>query len=662
MFDLVNPMLQGDLSNGPYPERQDIDQTSWDRRLAALYSRLLKPIELWGLNNQQFIDLVDSSGYEFESVSETNLQKEVELIGQQLRKKGMQMHLVARGFAIIRELSWRTLKKKHYRVQLLGGLVLLKGQIAEMQTGEGKSLTATLAAGLAAMAGIPVHIVTVNDYLAARDAEEMAPLYQALGLSVGVVQNGQALVEKRKAYRADITYCTNKELGFDYLRDRLLLSDWPSESRITVASALIGDQRYRNLLLRGLHFAIIDEADSVLIDEARTPLIISSQGQSMLDANLLKIALDVAANLQVDRDYDLSEKQRSVKLKGATLVQLKNLAKKSPELNKLGPLWVELVTQALTAIHLYQRDKHYLVKDDQVQIVDEYTGRLMPDRSWEQGLHQLIEAKEDCTITNPRETLARITYQRFFRRYLHLSGMTGTADEVADELSAVYRLKVTRIPTNKPSQKIAKKTLLMGNQKQKWQKVVAIVQNVTSEGRPVLVGTHSVEASEQLSDYLAEAGIAHQVLNARQDAEEAHLIAQAGIAKVVTVATNMAGRGTDIKLGEGVARAGGLHVILTEFHDSSRVDRQLYGRCGRQGDPGSFQAIVATDDELFRHYAPVWLLKLANYRVAGSEKIYFLLRSISQGRAERQNAEIRHQTMDHDRQIEKMLAFSGQQL
>jgi len=654
--------MQEDLSNGPYPEKKDVDQTSWDRRLAAFYSRMLRPLAGWSLNSEGFVEQVYILGAEFEKSTESELHKHISLLGKQLRKQGMQESLVARGFAIIRELSWRTLKKRHYNVQLVGGLVLLKGQIAEMQTGEGKSLTATLAASVAAMAGIPVHVVTVNDYLAARDAEEMAPLYRALGFSIGVVQNGQALEEKRKAYAADITYCTNKELGFDYLRDRLLLSNWPSEARIAVSNVLLGDLRHKNLLLRGLYFAIVDEADSVLIDEARTPLIISSQGQTTLDSGILQSALSVAANLCVDRDYELFEKRRNVKLKNLAILHLKEIANKSAEIKRLGPLWVELVSQALTAIHFYQRDKHYLVQDDQVQIIDEYTGRLMPDRSWEQGLHQLIEAKENCPITNPRETLARITYQRLFRRYLHLSGMTGTAEEIADELWAVYRLKVSRIPTNKPSQKIAKPTLLAVDQSQKWRKVIAAIRQEISKGRPVLVGTRSVEASESLGAYLNEANISHQILNARQDAEEARLVAQAGMAKTVTVATNMAGRGTDIKLGDGVAEAGGLHVILTEFHDSSRVDRQLYGRCGRQGDPGSFQAIVAMDDELFRLFAPVWLLKLAHRSAGRTEKLYFFLRRISQVRAEKQNAEIRYQTIDQDREIEKMLAFSGQQL
>jgi preprotein translocase subunit SecA len=295
-----------------------------------------------------------------------------------------------------------------------------------------------------------------------------------------------------------------------------------------------------------------------------------------------------------------------------------------------------------------------------VQIVDEYTGRLMPDRSWEQGLHQLIEVKEGCTMTNPRETLARITYQRFFRRYLHLSGMTGTATEVADELWSVYRLKVSRIPTHKPAQRHEFKPRLMKNQDQKWQSVVAAVQRESLENkRPVLIGTRSVEASERLSSYLTLAGVAHQVLNARQDAEEAQLIELAGQPNVVTVATNMAGRGTDIKLGEGVAGAGGLHVILTEFHDSSRIDRQLYGRCGRQGDPGSFQAIVAADDELFRFYATDWLHRLMAAEVVPASTSIHLFRKMSQLRAEKQHAKIRNQTLDLDHQIDRMLSFSG---
>jgi preprotein translocase subunit SecA len=648
-------------ADAPYAERADVNETSLDRRLSAAYAQGFQPLARLARSPGRFADRVDGHGAAYAGLDDAELAARVPRLSRELRRSGLSDEPLAETFALIRELSHRILGKRHYRVQVLGALALIRGQIAEMATGEGKTLTATLAVGAAALAGIPVHVVTVNDYLAERDGTEMAPLYRALGCSVGIIQNGQQPAEKRAAYGADITYCTNKELGFDYLRDRLALKDWPSASRLALVRALHGDDRSSGLLLRGLHFAIVDEADSILVDEARTPLIISAQGQGGLEAPALNQMLDIARRLRPGVDFDLAPTERAARLRRGAAARIEEQARSATALAGLAPVWVELVTQALAALHLYERDKHYIVKDGKVQIVDEYTGRVMPDRSWEHGLHQLIEAKEHCEVTAQRETLARITYQRFFRRYLHLAGMTGTGREMAGEFWAVYRLKVANIPTHRPCRRRAYPPRLYRSQERKWQAVVAAVRaEVETEGRPVLIGTRSVEASERLSEALAAAAIPHQVLNARQDADEARLVAQAGQAGVVTVATNMAGRGTDIKLEQAIAERGGLHVILTEFHDSARIDRQLYGRSGRQGDPGSYQAIVAVDDELFRLYAPAWLRRLALSEPAPAWLVR-LWRVASQSKAERHHARIREQTLNLDRQIDRMLAFAGRE-
>lgn len=648
-------------ADGPYPERADAEETGLDRRLASAHARWLMPLARLAGRPERFVDRVEAFGEAFSRLGDEALRAEVPALSRKLRRAGLAGEALAETFALIRELSARVLGKRHYPVQVLGALALIRGRIAEMETGEGKTLTATLAAGAAAMAGIPVHVVTVNDYLADRDGKEMGPLYQALGCSVGIIQNGQQPAEKRAAYAADITYCTNKELGFDYLRDRLLLKDWPSASRLAVARALQGNDGSSGLLLRGLHFAIVDEADSILVDEARTPLIISAQGDSGFDAAALGQVLEIAGRLRPEHDFDLAPKERTAHLKRGAAARVEEFARSASALTGLAPVWVELVTQALAALHLYERDKHYLVKDGKVQIVDEYTGRVMPDRSWEHGLHQLIEAKEGCEITAQRETLARITYQRFFRRYLHLAGMTGTGKEMAGELWAVYQLKVSRIPTHRPRQRRGYAPRLLANQEQKWRAVVEAVRaEVEGRGRPVLIGTRSVEASERLSEWLERAGLPHQVLNARQDAEEALLVARAGRAGVITVATNMAGRGTDIKLEEDVLARGGLHVILTEFHESARIDRQLYGRCGRQGDPGSYQAIVARDDELFRLYAPLWFRRMPVHDAAPAWWVR-LSGLAAQAKAERHHARIREQTLNFDRQVDRMLAFAGRE-
>ena len=561
--------------------------------------------------------------------------------------------------ALVREAAFRALRMRPYPPQLLAASLLLGGKLAEMQTGEGKTLSAGLAAAIAGCGGTPVHVVTVNDYLAERDSRTLAPLYEFLGLRVGAVLTPMGLPERRAAYGCDITYCTGKELVFDYLKDKVAVTVGRSGAHLTLDHWLDG-KKDAGTLLRGLHFAIVDEADSIFIDEARTPLILSLNAGASDNVALYEAAIGVARRLQRGAHFRVRLATRELELTehGRSVVAEMCLG--------LGAAWgvrvarEHHVAQALRALHLFQRDQHYVVKDDKVMIVDEQTGRVLPGRTWEHGLHQMIEVKEGQALSDQARTVARITYQRFFRRYLTLSGMTGTAREVRAELWSVYGLHTVVVPPHRPCVRRVAPLRCLGSEAQKWDAVCAQVQDLQRAGRAVLVGTRSVAASQQLSALLAARGVTHRVLNALQDADEAALIEVAGHAGTVTVATNMAGRGTDIALGEGVAGRGGLHVILTEFHDSRRVDRQLFGRAARQGDPGSAQALVSLDDALMADHAPA-LRRLFHLLPPGPAQRLFvaLLRWHCQRLAEGQNARQRRAATRSDQDIENMLSFSG---
>jgi len=567
---------------------------------------------------------------------------------------------VARAFALIRELSHRVLGKRHFDVQITGAFAMLKGMLAEMATGEGKTLTATLVAGTAALAGFPVHVVTVNDYLARRDAEQMGVLYRRLGLTVGTVLNGQNAEERRAAYACDITYCTNKELAFDYLRDRILLGQADGELALKLEAVYSHAPRSRQLRLRGLHFAIVDEADSVLIDEARTPLIISGQVESDFDADTIAAALDLAGELAPEQDYFLSLEERRVFLTAPGQARIAAFAGERRGAWRSVVAREELARQAISAIHLFRRGEHYVVADGKVQIVDEYTGRIMPDRVWSEGLHQMIEHKEGCALSARRTTIARITYQRFFRRYRRLTGMSGTLRPIARELWRVYGLAVATIPTHRPVQRRHLPDRVMATDQEKWRAILARVAQLHATGVPVLIGTRSVAASERASAELQAAGLPHTVLNATQDRHEAEIIAQAGERGRITIATNMAGRGTDIHLGEGAAELGGLHVIMTERHDARRIDDQLAGRSGRQGEPGCFQAILSMEDPLMDFDTGPILSRLAKpaMGMAGDWVGRAMLR-LAQRRAEWLHARMRADLLRSDRTQTKTLAFSG---
>jgi preprotein translocase subunit SecA len=510
--------------------------------------------------------------------------------------------LLPESFAATREAAQRTLGQRHYDVQLMGGIVLHQGKIAEMKTGEGKTLTATLAVALNALTGRGVHVVTVNDYLAKRDTQWMGQVYHALGLSIGCIQHERAFiydptwespepnlerlreVPRREAYAADITHGTNNEFGFDYLRDNMVVS-------------------IEQCVQRDLVYGIVDEVDNILIDEARTPLIISGQAERSND-RYYQFA-QIVKQLREGRHFEVDLKHKSVTLTEDGVDKVEELAQIPAGESIYDDRYVDLthyLENALKAEAVFHRDKDYIVRDGEVIIVDEFTGRMMPGRRWSEGLHQAVEAKENVKVRRQNVTMATITFQNYFRMYEKLAGMTGTAKTEAEEFLRIYNLDVVAIPTHRPMIRQDDPDLVFKNERGKFNAVIDEIVAMTEQGRPVLVGTTSVETSERLSEMLNMRGIEHDVLNAKQHEREAAIVEGAGQPATVTIATNMAGRGTDIKLGSGVAEAGGLHIIGTERHESRRIDNQLRGRSGRQGDPGSSRFYVSLEDELMRRF------------------------------------------------------------
>ncbi|MGB3645625.1 MAG: preprotein translocase subunit SecA [Mesorhizobium sp.] len=603
----------------------------------------------------------DAFEAEMRALSDEALRLRARQVSISLRRNhGFPEPVVGECFAVIRELSARLTGRRHYPVQMIGAYAMIRGYLAEMATGEGKTLTAALAAGTAALAGLPVHVVTVNDYLAKRDAELTQPIYDALGLSVGVVVGGQSMLERQTAYRADITYCTNKELAFDYLRDRIVLGQRDGNLRLKLEGLQEEAPRSARLRLRGLHFAIVDEADSVLVDEARTPLVISGEAKGEISAEAAHEALELAASMREGVDYLLLAEQKRVVLTDAGRDRTADFAEAHGKEWRGVIVREEFARQALSALHLFHRGEEYLVRDGKVQIIDQHTGRLMPDRAWSDGLHQMIEVKEGCKPSARRTTIARMTYQRFFRRYTHLSGMTGTARQVAREFWTVYRLPVVAIPTHRPRQRKNLIDRVLPTEEAKWRLAIERITELHARGVPVLVGTGSVACSLAASKHLAEAGLPHLVLNAAQDGAEAAIVAQAGEIGRITVATNMAGRGTDIHLADGVEELGGLHVIMMERHEARRIDDQLAGRSGRQGQPGCFQAILSLDDPLVDFAASRAFRTLARTTVPllGEWPSRWLLRH-AQRRAERVHAGMRRDLLKSDEKQSRTLAFSG---
>jgi len=540
--------------------------------------------------------------------------------------------ILTEAFATAREASRRTLGMRPFDVQIIGGIALHEGKIAEMKTGEGKTLAATMPLYLNALEGKGCHVVTVNDYLARRDAEWMGPIYKFLGLTVGVIIHGLDDPERREAYHCDITYGTNNEFGFDYLRDNMkfTLDDY---------------------VQREFNYAIVDEVDSILIDEARTPLIISGPSEESTD-KYYKIN-QIIPRLKKDKDYSIEEKSRTVVLTEDGVAHVEKLLNVQ---NLYEPRNIEIVhhvNQALRAHTLFKRDVDYLVKDGQVVIVDEFTGRVMPGRRYSDGLHQALEAKENVKIERENQTLASITFQNYFRMYKKLAGMTGTADTEAAEFKKIYNLDVLVIPTNMPMIREDHNDLIYKTEREKINAVIGEVKTLNKERRPVLIGTISIEKSEMLSKHLLRAGIKHHVLNAKNHEKEAEIVAQAGQAGMVTISTNMAGRGTDIKLGEGVAELGGLHILGTERHESRRIDNQLRGRSGRQGDRGSSRFYLSLEDDLLRIFGAERISGIMDkIGIEEDQPIEhkYISRAIenAQKRVEGQNFDIRKHLLDYD--------------
>jgi preprotein translocase subunit SecA len=555
-----------------------------------------------------------------------------------------------RALAIAREAAFRAVGLRPFPVQIAGALAMLDGLVTEMATGEGKTLSAALAAAVWGWHGKPVHVITVNDYLVARDAEEMGPVYRLLGLSVGHVIHETSSKDRIDHYRRNVVYITSKELVADFLRDQIALGSMRSSTQ-TVVGMLMQGSRRGQLIVPGLWKVIVDEADSLLIDEGVTPLIISDSPDAEGNTPLYERADAMAQQLEDRSDFKIDWTLRQVDLTPRGEQRLDVLSEHDGGFWKGKRRREELIVQALTARHCYVRGEHYLVSsDNKVQIIDEFTGRVLADRSWRHGLHQAIEVKEAVPVTADKENLARLSFQRFFRQYPIMSGMTGTAWEARGEMWQIYRRPTVRIPTNKPCIRVHLPLRMFDTLDAKWQAVVARVCKIHETGAPVLVGTRSVLASEEVSHRLAATGKAHRVLNATQTAQEASIVAEAGQIGKITIATNMAGRGTDIKLGRGVAELGGLHVIATEPHGSGRVDRQLFGRAARQGDPGCAQMFAsAQDDLLLRHAARLRL----SWRALGAERLI----GWAQARAERLARFNRQQVLRNDDWMDQSLPF-----
>jgi preprotein translocase subunit SecA len=644
---------------GPYPER-DASAAGTRRALDAGPIPRLKPLEQ--RRQGRFVEAVLEHGRALGKLGEQGFRAQVRTLRAELSASHFEDAIIAQALAIVREATRRTLGLEHFPTQISAARILLSGQLAEMATGEGKTLAACLAAGTAALAGIPVHVITANDYLVARDAKSLEPVYALLGLKVGAVTQPLNQDQRRAAYACDIAYCTAKELVFDYLRDRLVRRSLGNGLQARVQGVDAERATGSRLLLRGLWMALIDEADSILIDEARTPLIISQPRVNAQQQRYFKEALQIAIRLNPQTDYRIDPGTRQA------LLTDRGRAEAEQQARRLGGLWQdrrhreEVVCLALAAHHIYSRDRDYIVRDRKILMVDQTTGRVAPGRMWSKGLHQLLEIKEGCPPSGEMETIAQITYQRFFPRYLHLCGMSGTLAEAADEFRSVYALSIARVPLRRPSRRVRLPLRMFRTREEQWQATVARARELVAAGRPVLIGTDSVADTDQVSYRLAAANIEHRVLNARDDEQEASIVARAGHAGQVIVTTNMAGRGTDIPLGPGVAERGGLHVICCQHNDSARIDRQLHGRCARQGDPGTVETILCADGLLIGRHLPGWIVRSVTSHGGGKPLppwLGALLAWVPQKLEERRQRVQRRILLQQDAQIEGRLSFAG---
>lgn len=604
---------------------------------------------------------------EYKQLSDQRLREELAEMRVLTRRTSLTRSQRVQAMAMLREASLRTLGLEPFQVQIAGALAMHRGCAVEMATGEGKTLTAALAAALAGWRGRGVHVVTVNDYLAARDAEWMKPLYAFAGISVDSIVQDLPPQNRRQAYLCDITYTTSKEVAADYLRDRLAMSR--AGRSTTLAGALAEGVAFphrvpavERLVMRGLAEAIVDEADSLLIDEAVTPLIIAGDGNDAGRNQVFLEAADLAGSLAEGPDYTVDRKYREVRFTDMGRKRLAEIARNASSVFAGVRRREELVLQALNARCLHDLGKHYVIQEGKVMIVDEFTGRLMPDRTWRDGFHQAVEAKERIAVTSAKETLQSISFQRFFGMYKKLSGMSGTLKEVRSELWRVYHLPVTIIPRNKPLRRVTMPLQMFATSESRWKAVVESIKSMHAIGRPVLIGTRSVAASEYLSSLLTNENLSHRVLNAVRHKEEAEVISHAGTRGAITIATNMAGRGTDIKLAAGVEELGGLHVIGTELHEAERVDRQLAGRAGRQGEAGSSQFFCSLEDELLDRFAfseAKWAKRAHPNRDAALPGVSSIVGRIAQYRAEALARQRRTDVLRSDESVSEALGFAG---
>ena len=595
---------------------------------------------------------VDALEPEIQKLASREFKEEVVRLRETARRGKLVGPMLDRAFAVAREASVRTVDKRPFPVQIMGAAAMTRGYIAEMATGEGKTLTAVIAAAIWSWQGRPVHVITVNDYLVARDAEINRPLYDILGAKVGAVVHDTTPQDRYRIYRGNVVYSTSKELVADFLRDQIQMGE--ARSSTSTAVSMLGGGGIRPSLVPGLFRAIVDEADSLLIDEAVTPLIISNSPDDNANEVLYREANMLAGKLLEGRDYSVDRVERRVDMteRGKT-----RLHAEAEALSRDEGFWAgrrrreELVTQALVADACFHKDEHYLVSEDgKIVLIDEFTGRTMADRSWRGGLHQAVEVKENVPVTSDKENLARLSFQRFFRSYPVMGGMTGTAWESRGELFQIYNRPVVKIPTNKRCIRQQLPMRFFATSDAKWAAVADRVAELHAKGLPVLIGTRSVWSSEEVAKRLRDRGLPHRVLNARQDQGEAEIVAQAGQPGAITVATNMAGRGTDIHLGKDVASKGGLHVIATEPHGSHRVDRQLFGRAARQGDPGCAQMFASAEDDLLKRHAE----KIRrSWRAVGASRVI----RVAQQRAERLARFNRKQVLRSDDWMDQSLPF-----
>lgn len=659
---MSNMPFTSTLSLDTYPEQSEQQNNWFDDFVATVLGRYHS---LRGLNAAGFTKFYQSLKPQvafLKAMDEPEHREYITKLRYAMVRDGLTEQHITDSFALVYYTIVRKLKMRPYKVQLMAAWAIMQGKLVEMETGEGKTLAASFPACAAAMARIPVHIITANDYLACRDARLMAPVYQALGLSVGVITAETASEDRRQAYACHITYCTSKQVALDYLRDRRQQGLQYKALRQRLKSQFKQHTSADELpLLRGLCFAIIDEADSVLVDDARVPLILAKDSATQPELTNHYQALAIARLLKQDRDYQIKPAEPKI------YISDRGQQRVSEIIRQLDIDWNEhesahYVLMALRALFVLLRDRDYLLKDKRIELIDETTGRRVVDRHWQKGLQQMVECKEGCAPSSEKSILARISFQRFFRRYLYLAGMSGTLREAAGELKRTYNLEVVTIPPRKPKRRKILPARVYANMETKWQVCLKRIEKIHQKGRPILIGTRSVKDAEYLSLLLDRAGLPHQTLHARQDEKEASIIAKAGKMAQITIATNMAGRGTDIRLLREARQAGGLHVISVELNDAQRIDRQLYGRAARQGNRGSCESILSLDDSIFK-LIPVSLRVRLNQLIKPHGHLPLWLGRIlifwAQHMKQVEHSRLRQRLLKWDQQQDKTLAFTG---